>query len=201
MPLTLCPSVAIMRPAELTYPASLRLLTLDVARGLSFPDAALPPSWNHTDYREVIGHGEQEFRAAAYRLLSWRAHFSAGVRVSMERNGFVEGSSVGGAAVGDKVCVHFGPTRSPCLVIHRELTPTRAVVIYGTLPGHVERGEEAFIVEMDSQGVVTGRCVAFSQHAWWLAKLGSPVARLTQLWITRRYVRGMRPVSGCMQAT
>lgn len=169
---------------QLTYPSSLRFLTLDLVRGGSFSDANLAPSWHVTEYSEVLGHGEACYRAAAYRLFSWRAHWEAGVGVTQHNDGSHE-----------IVNVHFGPTSSPCLILHRSQTARRAALVYGTLPGHVERGEEAFIVEMSESGEVTGRCLAFSQHAWWLAKLGAPVARGVQLAITRRYVRGMVPQS------
>lgn len=162
---------------NLTYPESLGLHTLKMA----FSDATAPQSFNHTDFSAVIGSGEVCFRAAAYRLLSWRAHVAAGVGVDAAPAGEAD------------VLVKFGSTTSPCKILCREFTGKRAVVVYGTLPGHVERGEEAFIVELHDDGSVTGRCVAFSRHAWWLARLGSPFARGTQKLITRRYVQGMQP--------
>lgn len=183
----------------LTYPASLRLLTLNVVRGGSFSDANLGPQWHLTEYSEVIGQGETDFRAAAYRLMSWRAHHSAGVGVTIEHvtapasTSAVDSLDAAEATDQEIATVHFGPTSSPCLVLHRSITSTDAVMIYGTLPGHVESGEEAFAVHIDPQGLVTARCVAFSRHAWWAARLGSPVARRVQKMITRKYVRGMRP--------
>ncbi|WIM72429.1 DUF1990 family protein [Corynebacterium suedekumii] len=64
---------------------------------------------------------------------------------------------------GRLVRLSVGPTLSPCLILHEETTPTRTVLVYGTLPGHVECGEEAFIVSMAENGQVSGRCVAFSR--------------------------------------
>lgn len=55
--------------------------------------------------------------------------------------------------------------------------PRRRGFAYGTLPGHAERGEERFLVEMLDDGSVWYDLFAFSQPAHWLARLGHPVAR------------------------
>ncbi|QNH96009.1 DUF1990 family protein [Corynebacterium anserum] len=95
--------------------------------------------------------------------------------------------------VGDVIVLRFGLTSNPCRILHLEKSTTRTVLVYGTLSGHIERGEEAFIIERQEDGSVTGRCLAFSQHAWWLAKAGAPIARWVQKRETRLYVDGMRP--------
>ncbi|WP_290215978.1 DUF1990 domain-containing protein [Corynebacterium atrinae] len=161
--------------SSLTYPDHLQLATLALADGLP---SGVDDSWHLTDCSAVLGTGESVFAAASISLVTWRAHARAGVRVCQD---------------GPLVRLQFGPTLSPCLILFEERTPTRTVIVYGTLPGHVECGEEAFIVEMAEDGTVTGRCVAFSRHAWWLARLGAPVARAVQRWVTARYVDGMRP--------
>lgn len=174
-----------MSPAALTYPASLRLFTLRIAEGASLLDATGDHTWHLVDHAQTIGHGEKDFLAASHRLHSWRAHAHA--RVGVEEEG-------GRGTAQEVVRLHFGPTTSPCRILYREQTARRTVMVYGTLPGHVECGEEAFIIELGQDGTVTARCVAFSKHAWWLAKLGAPVARWVQAYETRRYVDGMRPV-------
>ena len=65
---------------------------------------------------------------------------------------------------------------------------TWTVVDYAHIIG---RGEEAFLLELNSANEVIGRCVAFSQHSWWLARLLSGPARIVQRWATKRYVQGM----------
>lgn len=189
-----------MSTAPLTYPATLRLWTLQLLAGDSFTDATSDQRWHITDHSRVIGYGEPALRAATYRLLSWQAHAHAGVggenktrprathgerKLPTERQAQPE--------EGDVVELRFGPTVSPCEILYLERTATRTVLVYGTLPGHVERGEEAFVIELHGDGSVTARCIAFSQHAWWLAKLGAPVARWVQKRETRLYVDGMRP--------
>ncbi len=56
---------------------------------------------------------------------------------------------------------------------------------YGTLPGHVEKGEECFWIERNEEGEVSYHIRAFSQPAYWIIWLGYPVARYYQ----RRFVK------------
>ncbi|MBL7829215.1 MAG: DUF1990 domain-containing protein [Saprospiraceae bacterium] len=56
---------------------------------------------------------------------------------------------------------------------------------YGTLPGHVECGEELFMVEKDGEGNVRYVLKAFSRPRFWLARLAYPAARFFQ----KRFVR------------
>ena len=158
----------------LSYPRRLVGASLKLAEGTLLVDAP----WYRVDYAEVIGHGEDDFQRAADNLFSWRAHRAAHVRVD------------GKPSAGEVVQLHFGPTVSPCRIISVERSRHRAVLVYGTMHGHIECGEEAFIVELSKDGEVTGRCVAFSQHSWWLARVFSGPARIVQRWATKRYVRG-----------
>jgi uncharacterized protein (UPF0548 family) len=61
---------------------------------------------------------------------------------------------------------------------------------YGTLPGHPERGEEAFVVERRDGGPVF-TVVVFWQPAEVLARLGGPVTRHLQRTATTGYLRGL----------
>lgn len=62
---------------------------------------------------------------------------------------------------------------------------------YGTLPGHPESGEEAFVVELGEDGQVTFTISAFSRPASVLARLGGPLSRAIQRWVTGRYLRAV----------
>lgn len=159
----------------LSYPRQLVGKSLLLANAQWRPD----DSWHVVDYSRTIGRGEDDFARAVDNLLSWRAHRAACVRVKGEPE------------PGETVQLYFGPTVSPCRIISVERSPRRVDLIYGTMHGHIECGEEAFIIELDSDDEVIGRCVAFSQHSWWLARLFSGPARIVQRWATKRYVRGM----------
>ena len=56
---------------------------------------------------------------------------------------------------------------------------------YGTLPGHVECGEELFMVEKSADGQVRYVLKAFSKPRYWMARVGYPLARAFQ----RKFVR------------
>ena len=72
-----------------------------------------------------------------------------------------------------------------CRIVYTFDESSRFGFAYGTLPGHVEQGEERFWVEMDEEDAVWYRIRAFSRPAIWLTKIGYPVARHFQ----RRFVQ------------
>lgn len=167
-----------MNTSELTYPPHFQGHSVRLLQGHTVSDLGLA-GWKITDDRLILGHGRDSFDQAVQRLFSWQAHRHAGVEVR--------------DLDGDRVELKIGPTRSRCLILERRAGDDQALLVYGTLPGHVENGEEAFEITMAPDGTVTGRCVAFSKPAWIWARIGAPVARLVQLYITRRYLRGMAP--------
>jgi uncharacterized protein (UPF0548 family) len=63
---------------------------------------------------------------------------------------------------------------------------------YGTLPGHPERGEEAFHVHRSGGGEVTFEVVVFSRPADPLVRLSGPIGRWMQTRTTRGYLEGVR---------
>ncbi|MCK7637016.1 DUF1990 domain-containing protein [Corynebacterium pygosceleis] len=168
---------------EVTYPAELILSTHHLVAGECPPVCPDAGSWRILDESALLGEGRECYERAAWSLLNWRAHRRAGVGVGAWR----------GATVDDVVRVRFAGTDSPCLILCVESGPTATTMTYGTLPGHVECGEESFSVVLGSDGLVWGRIVAFSAHARWITRLGGGVARAVQTMITRRYLEGMRP--------
>jgi uncharacterized protein (UPF0548 family) len=80
---------------------------------------------------------------------------------------------------------------APCRVIYVVREPHRCGFAYGTLPGHPERGEEAFIIEQRSDGTVTFTITAFSRPAAPLAKAIGPAGRALQRRITARYLTAL----------
>jgi uncharacterized protein (UPF0548 family) len=69
--------------------------------------------------------------------------------------------------------------------------PNRKGFAYGTLPGHPESGEEAFVVERGDDGTVGLDVRAFSRPCSNLAKLAGPLGQLAQRRMTDRYVRSL----------
>ncbi len=63
--------------------------------------------------------------------------------------------------------------------------PNRYGFAYGTLPGHIEKGEEVFWIEKDTEGNIYYHIKAFSTPSLWLVRLAYPFAR----WNQKRFVR------------
>lgn len=155
----------------------------------------LPSGYHHVRAARVIGTGPEVFQAAAEALLRFEAQRRAGVRVN---------ASASRAALGTTVTLSLGvgPLRlsAPCEVVYVVEEPRRRGFAYGTLPGHPESGEERFLVEHRPDDVVTFEIVAFSRPATWWSRLGGPVSRGVQAWVTRRYLRALDAPRGPLRA-
>lgn len=142
-----------------------------------------------------LGEGLAVYRRVAEGILSWELQRRSGLRVRTESAVVIPGARVvSGFGV--------GPFRinAPCEVVWVRPPvpgggPQSAGFGYGTLPGHPERGEEAFEVELDAQGQVFLKITAFSRHANWFYKAGGLVARAAQRHITSRYIEGARQLA------
>jgi len=143
----------------------------------------LPAGYHHVRKSAAIGRGRRRFEEAAEKGMRWGMLRGAGLRVEAT-------SEV--AAVGSEVIVHLGPVRAPCRVVYVVDEPDRRGFAYGTLPGHAESGEERFVVCYDpATDEVYAEVVAFSRHATWWSKLGSPVTSVIQRLVTDRYLRAL----------
>lgn len=148
-----------------------------------------PAGFRRVTRRVRVGEGHAAYVRLAEGILSWQLHRGAGLRVPV-------GQARAGVGVDVVPAFGVGPLRlpAPCRVVWVEEPgdddggPQRAGFGYGTLPGHPERGEEAFIAVLESDGAVYFEVFAFSQHANWFFTLGAPVARFFQELVTRRYL-------------
>ncbi|WP_025155853.1 DUF1990 family protein [Leifsonia aquatica] len=91
--------------------------------------------------------------------------------------------------------VPFGPFKvsAPIRVVYVIDEPDRKGFAYGTLRGHPESGEEAFLVERHEDGTVWFVLRAFSRPSTAFYRLGAPVLRLVQNGFTARYLRALLP--------
>ncbi|HWU46651.1 MAG TPA: DUF1990 domain-containing protein [Humibacter sp.] len=94
--------------------------------------------------------------------------------------------------------VPFGPfhKRVRVRVVYVIDEPNRAGFAYGTLHGHPESGEEAFIVEHRDDDSVWFVLRSFSRGANPFYRLCTPLLRAQQRKYTKRYLRALHPVSG-----
>jgi uncharacterized protein (UPF0548 family) len=146
----------------------------------------LPPGYHHLHASAIIGSGQAVFTAAATALLTWQAHLRAGLHVSAATAAAEPGAVV-------LLSVGAGPIRlrAPCRVIYLTDEPARRGFAYGTLPGHPESGEEAFLISRQDDGTVTFTITAFSKPATALARIAGPFGRSIQEHITARYLRAL----------
>ena len=131
----------------------------------------LPDGYNHLRYRVQVGTGADVFERAGRAVLSFGMHRAAGARVR---------SAAERAAPGVRVTVTLWPFTVPCEVVYVDDEPNRIGFGYGTLPGHQERGEEAFLVELAPDGTVWLTIKAFSRPARWPTIVAGPLAVLVQ---------------------
>ena len=140
-----------------------------------------PPAGFVVDHTRVrLGDGEQVFHEAQGILTRW-GHFQLG---------WVETSSCDvpleqGHVVGVLAKVFGVWCLNACRIVSVTNTATsdlhRFGFVYGTLPGHVECGEERFLVEWDqSDDSVWYDILAFSRPQHVLARIGYPVVRRLQ---------------------
>lgn len=150
---------------------------------------ALPAGYRHVRRVAEVGFGPEYFQAAARALRSWRVHERAGLRV------FAAEPAAPGTVVQFRVGRHPFVVSAPCRVVYTVDEPSRSGFAYGTLPGHPESGEEAFVLAIDEDGTVTFRITALSRLVLWWARIGAPIAWDMQRRVTDRYVAAIRTSS------
>lgn len=149
--------------------------------------AELPAGFGHLRFERVLGHGRDTFDRASACVLGWGMHrgFGFTVRASAPR-----------AATG--VTVAFGVGRGPvmltasCRVVWSVEEPRRRGFGYGTLPGHPETGEEAFVVVLGDDDAVRLRIVSVSRPARLYSRLVAPAVPTLQRLAIRRYAAAVQ---------
>lgn len=167
---------AVARP-ELSYAPTGGSLDLEPER--------VPAGFRAFRREAAIGSGAERWVSAADEVLAWRLQRGAGIRVSTPR-----------VVVGDDVTLTIPllgvvPVKAYARVLALVDEPARRGFVYGTLPGHPERGEEAFLVTIDDAGIVRVVVQGFSRPAPGIWMLGAPVLRLVQAIYTHRYLRAL----------
>jgi uncharacterized protein (UPF0548 family) len=128
-----------------------------------------------------IGRGEGDFRTACAALRRWAMFPSAWTRIEPAAAPIHEGQTVA------MIAHAFGWWMNACRIVYvlDETEPVRRFgFAYGTLPAHVEEGEERFAVEFHPDESVWYDLRAFSRPRQRLVRLAKPLARRLQ----RRFV-------------
>ncbi len=140
------------------------------------------------DFQRVrIGQGDAAFQKAAEAIRQWKM-FPPGWTVILPRNAPIE--------AGETIAMYARFMgfwwRNSCRIVYTINEPGRFGFAYGTLPGHIECGEELFMVEKDEAGQVWYTLRAFSKPRHWLVKLAYPIVRLLQARFRRDSAKAMK---------
>ncbi len=148
-----------------------------------------PDQWPHRRphiVERTLGHGRDAFDAAVRGLREWAPQRAIGASVHPPAAPIRDGTTL-------LVVLRAGPVRviAPNRIVEVVDTDARFGFAYGTLPGHPERGEESFVVEMVDDGTVRGT-VRVDAHAGTLAaRLARPAVRRLQRLAVGRYLNSL----------
>ena len=153
-----------------------------------------PPANYKVDHNRIrLGEGKDIYQRAVSALRNWQ-QFDLGWVQIVPPNTPVE--------VGRTVAVRahtFGFwSLNACRIVYLidEKEPVRRFgFAYGTLPNHVECGEERFTIEQHEDDSVWYDIYAFSHPEHPLVRLGAPVARKLQRRFARESLNSMRAAS------
>ena len=114
--------------------------------------SVLPPGYRHERVSVSVGQGDTAFARCRQAIKMWQGHRYVGATLAPATPEIAVGVDV-------IVCLQIGPmfVVAPCRIV---VVTDEADVFgfsYGTLPGHPERGEEAFHARRTEGGEVTSR--------------------------------------------
>jgi uncharacterized protein (UPF0548 family) len=164
------------------------------ARDFNYPqvgasrDETVPPRCDRVSESAVVGAGMAQFSLLAEGIRNWEVHRRSGLHVLAD----------GLAREGGNVAIaqRFGlpAVVLSCRVVWTLDEPQRDGFGYGSLTGHPEAGEEAFLVELDPDGAVRFRVFGFTSPGTVVTAATRPLTRA----LTRRallgYLRAARSV-------
>lgn len=156
---------------------------LDAQRGLPFTyeavgatrEGKVPAGFDHDRNRQRLGTGSACFAAARDAIRAWAMFPAPLARIEPDGIPIAPGEVAG--VVSQAVGLWWLNAARIVYVIEE---PRRFGFAYGTLPGHVECGEERFCVEWQGDDTVWYDLEAFSRPRYWMVRLGKPIARRLQ---------------------
>ena len=150
-----------------------------------------PPRAYTIDHNRIrLGHGAETFERAVAALKRWQ-HFDLGWVTIVPRGVAVEV----GAIVAVKARAFGTWSLNASRVVYVIDEARRFGFAYGTLPGHVECGEERFLIEWLPDDSVWYDILAFSRPQHPLVKLSRPLARRLQKQFARDSLNRMKIVA------
>lgn len=137
---------------------------------------AFPLGYSHDRESTLLGFGDVVFEKAKEALRNWAMFPAPWTQIFPNKAPIQKGQEV---LVLFRL---FGLWwwRNSSRIVYLIDEPARFGFAYGTLPAHIERGEEIFQVELRDDGSVWYSIQAFSKPNRWYVWLGYPVARAYQ---------------------
>ncbi len=153
--------------------------------------ATAPPVGYAVDRTRVeLGSGESVFQSALGALKRWQ-QFQLGWVEAWPQNTPIQTDEVV-AVLGKAIGSWWINACRIVYVIDQSESISRFGFAYGTLPGHVESGEERFLVEWDqTTNRVHYDILAFSRPNHFATRLGYPVVRRSQKRFGRESAKAM----------
>jgi uncharacterized protein (UPF0548 family) len=144
----------------------------------------VPGGYTVDHNRIKLGQGQETYQRAKSALLSWQQFELGWVTVVPREKSLEVGTTV---AIRAKTFGFWSlnAARIVYVIDEGQGQRTRFGFAYGTLPDHVERGEERFTVEWCADDLVWYDIYAFSRPKHPLARLAFPITRMLQ----KRFVR------------
>lgn len=152
-----------------------------------------PPAGYVVDHNRIaLGRGAVCYQQACAALQRWEMFNLGWLQLCWPKTPVTTGTTVG--VLAQVFGLHI---LNACRIVYTidEANDdyTRFGFAYGTLPGHIEQGEERFLIEWrHADDSVWYDILAFSQPRHWLVCLGYPVARLFQKRFARDSKAAMR---------
>lgn len=142
--------------------------------------AKTPPAGFVVDRTRIqLGNGESVFLAAKAALRQWKQFDLGWVAAWSPETPLRAGEVV--AIMGRAIGLWWLNSCRVIYVVDDAGTSHQFGFAYGTLPGHVESGEERFLIEWDRQtDCVWYDILAFSRPNHFLTRLGYPLVRRSQ---------------------
>jgi uncharacterized protein (UPF0548 family) len=182
----------VKRPDEKVVP---RFLAGQQSQLFSYPEIGasrlVAPDGYKVDHNRIkLGEGPETFARAVEAFKHWKMFEMDWIEIAPKNVPIVEGSCV---AI---IVRHLGfwslNASRIVYVIEEHGTLERFGFAYGTLPGHVEQGEERFSVEYyPEDDSVWYDLFAFSRPRHFLARLGYPISRHLQKRFARDSLKAM----------
>ena len=169
-----------------------RLIASQATLDLTYPQAGITetgtlPGYNVDDNRVVLGRGTEVFAAACEALRQWRQFPSPWTNIWPLPTPIAVGQTV--AIVARAFGLWWA---NVCRIVYVVDEPGRFGFAYGTLPLHVERGEERFMIERHEDGSVWYTIRAISQARYWMVRMAYPLTRRLQRRFARDSLAGIK---------